>query len=97
MIRTSGRATFSVGGRRLGARVTADADGYTVESTDLPACWAFAPTLDGALASLAEQVAPALAAHPLPPLPLHSLDRRPDLRARFARIVARALGRPLDF
>ncbi len=68
----------------------------TVESTDLPACWAFAPTLDGALESLAQQVAPALATHPLPPLPPHSLDRRPDLRARFARVVARALGRPID-
>ena len=90
------RATFSVGGRRLGARVAADADGYTVESTDFPACWAFAPTLDGALESLAEQVAPALAARPLPPLPPHSLDRRPDLRARFARVVARALGHPTD-
>ena len=65
------RATFSVGGRRLGARVAADVDGYTVESTDFPACWAFAPTLDGALESLAEQVAPALAARPLPPLPPH--------------------------
>jgi predicted RNase H-like HicB family nuclease len=86
------RATFSVDGRRLGARVAADGDGYTVESTDFPACWAFAPTLEGALESLAEQVAPALAAHPLPPLPPRSLDRRPDLRARFARVVARALG-----
>jgi hypothetical protein len=86
-----------VGGRRLGARVAADADGYTVESTDLPDCWAFAPTLDGALAILAQQVAPALAAHPLPLLPPHSLDRRPDLRARFARIVARALGQSTDF
>jgi hypothetical protein len=97
IFRASGRATFSVGGRRLGARVTADADGYTVESTDFPACWAFAPTLDGALESLAEQVAPVLATRPLQALPPHSLDRRPDLRARFARIVARALGRPLDF
>ena len=97
IFRASGRATFSVGGRRLGARVTADADGYTVESTDFAACWAFAPTLHGALESLAEQVAPVLATHPLPPLPPQSLDRRPDLRARFARIVARALGRPLDF
>ena len=94
-VRAPSRATFSVGSRRLGARVTADVDGYTVESTDLPACWAFAPTLDGALESLAEQVAPALAA--LPPLPPHSLDRRPDLRARFARIVARALGQSIDF
>jgi hypothetical protein len=95
-VRAPSRATFSVGGRRLGARVAADVDGYTVESTDLPACWAFAPTLDGALESLAQQVAPALATHPLPPLPPHSLDRRPDLRARFARVVARALGRPID-
>ena len=90
------RATFSVGGRRLGARVAADVDGYTVESTDLPDCWAFAPTLDDALDSLAQQVAPVLAAHPLPALPPHSLDRRPDLRARFARVVARVLGRPID-
>jgi hypothetical protein len=91
-VRAPSRATFSVEGRRLGARVTADVDGYTVESTDLPACWAFAPTLDEALESLARQVAPALAARPLPALPPHSLDRRPDLRARFARVVARALG-----
>ena len=90
------RATFSVGGRRFGARVAADRDGYTVESTDLPDCWAFAPTLDGALARLAEQVGPALATRPLPPLPPHSLDRRPDLRARFARIVARALAQASD-
>lgn len=89
------RATFTVDGRRLGARVMADVDGYTVESTDLPGCWAFASTLDGALAELAEQVASALAAQPLPPLPRHSLDRRPDLRARFARVVARALERGL--
>jgi predicted RNase H-like HicB family nuclease len=90
------RATFTVGGRRLGARVAADVDGYTVESTDFPACWAFASTLNEALESLAEQVAPALAARPLPPLPPRSLDRRPDLRARFARVVARVLGPPID-
>lgn len=95
-IRAPSRATFSVGGRRFGARVEADVDGYTVESTDLPDRWAFASTLEGALESLAQQVAAALATHPLPSLPPHSLDRRPDLRARFARVVARALGRPLD-
>jgi len=91
------RATFAVAGRRLGARVLADVDGYTVESTDFPACWAFASTLDSALEDLAEQVAPALAAHPIPPLPAHSLDRRPDLRARFARVVARALAQRVGF
>jgi predicted RNase H-like HicB family nuclease len=95
-VRAPSRATFWVDGRRLGARVAADRDGYTVESTDFPACWAFAPTLEAALENLAELVAPALAAHPLPPLPPHSLDRRPDLRARFARVVARALGQPVD-
>ena len=94
-IHVPSRDTFIVGGLRLGARVVADLDGYTVESIDLPACWAFAPTLDGALEDLAKQVAPALAAHPLPPLSPHALDRRPDLRARFARVVARALGQPL--
>jgi hypothetical protein len=95
-IHAPSRTTFTAGGRQLGARVAADVDGYTVESTDLPAYWAFAPTLEGALESLAQQVAPALANHPLPRLPPHSLDRRPDLRARFARVVARALlsGRP---
>ena len=95
-VRAPSRATFSAGGRRLGARVVADADGYTVESTDFPECWAFAPTLHGALESLAQQVAVVLAAHPLPPLPPHSLDRRPDLRARFARVVARVLGRQIE-
>jgi hypothetical protein len=88
------RVVFILDDRPYGATVLQDRDGFTVESVDFPICWAFAPTLDAALADLARQVAPRLAAQPLPELPSQSLDRRPDLRARFSRVVARALARP---
>jgi hypothetical protein len=88
------RVVFILGGTPYGATANRDRDGFTLESVDFPTCWAFAPTLDAALADLARQVAPRLAAQPLPVLPPQSLDRRPDLRARFSQIVARALARP---
>jgi predicted RNase H-like HicB family nuclease len=85
------RATFSIDGRHYGAFVTADPDGYLVESVDFLECWAIGSTLEEATGILAAQVALRLTAEPLPEPPPHSLDRRPDLRARFSAIVAKAL------
>ena len=91
-----GRTTFTVDGQHYGAAlVTYDPNGYLVESVDYPKCWAIAATIEQAAADLAAQVAPKL-----PPaafrVPTPGLDRRPDLRARFSQIVARALARPID-
>ena len=88
------RATFSIDGRYYGAFVTADPDGFLVESVDFLECWAIGSTLDEATGALAAQVALLLIAQPLPEPPPHSLDRRPDLRARFSAIVAKALAQP---
>jgi len=91
------RATFSIDGRHYGAFVTADPDGgFLVESVDFLECWAIGSTLEEATGVLAAQVALLilLIAQPLPEPPLHSLDRRPDLRARFSAIVAKALAQP---
>ena len=88
------RATFSIDGRHYGAFVTADPDGFLVESVDFLECWAIGSTLEEATGVLAAQVAPLLVAQPLPEPPPHSLDRRPDLRARFSAIVAKALAQP---
>ena len=88
------RATFSIDGRYYGAFVTADRDGFLVESVDFLECWAIGSTLEEATGALAAQVALLLIARPLPEPPPHSLDRRPDLRARFSAIVAKALAQP---
>ena len=89
------RATFSIDGRHYGAFVTADPDGgFLVESVDFLECWAIGSTLEEATGALAAQVALLLIARPLPEPPPHSLDRRPDLRARFSAIVAKALAQP---
>jgi predicted RNase H-like HicB family nuclease len=88
------RATFSIDGRYYGAFVTADPDGFLVESVDFLECWAIGSTLEEATGALAAQVALLLIAQPLAEPPPHSLDRRPDLRARFSAIVAKALAQP---
>ena len=91
------RAVFHVDGRALGAVITADRDGYTAESTDWPELWSFAPTLDAALADLSRLVSARLGTDGPPPTGHPDpLDRRPDLRARFSRVVARVLARPID-
>jgi hypothetical protein len=94
--RLSRRAVFHVDGRSFGAVITSDKDGYTAEATDLPALWSFAPTLDAALADLARLVSARLGTDALPTWHTNPLDRRPDLRARFSRVVARALARAVD-
>lgn len=94
--RLSRRAVFHVDGRSFGAVVVSDKDGYTAEATDWPALWSFAPTLDAALADLARLVSSRLATDALPIWHPNPLDRRPDLRARFSRVVARALARAVD-
>ena len=94
--RLSRRAVFHVDGRSFGAVITSDKDGCTAEATDWPALWSFAPTLAAALADLARLVSSRLATDALPTWHPNPLDRRPDLRARFSRVVARALARAVD-
>jgi len=91
------RAVVTLDGRPHAVVVTPDRDGYTAESAAFPDVWALAPTPAAALADLAPLLAQHLASGAQPPTPTNPLDRRPDLRARFSRVVARAFTRPIDF
>jgi hypothetical protein len=92
---TRSRTTLTLNGRHWGVVVTTDKDGYTVEASGLPDLWAHAPTREAALAELSRQLEAQAASGSFPSWTPSSLDRRPDLRARFSLIVARALAQPV--
>jgi hypothetical protein len=90
------RTVVTIDGRSHAVVVTKDRDGFLAESATFPDVWTRDTTPAAAVAALTPLLAQRLASGAQPPRPTNPLDRRPDLRARFSQVVARALARPVD-